>query len=283
MYHALAFAGGGNRCYWQGGFYETVAPRLDLKPVLVVGVSGGAFASLYTALGIGPEVRPKVFAAGRGRRDFDWPALMKGKPLCPVGGLYEELLTQTFTADRLAGLQDDVTRLVSIARPPRGLPAAVAAMLGLAAYQAEKKLFQPVHPVMGRKLGFTAEYLSVSDCKTPADLVRLLMASATVPPFMPIQTIAGRPALDGGMVDNVPVEPLKHVEDAGGQSLVLLTRPYARLPSIERRTYVQPSQVIPVSQFTITNPDGIRFAYDLGVRDGEAFLRVQDRMSRYVA
>jgi len=23
----LVFAGGGNRCYWRGGLYETIAPR----------------------------------------------------------------------------------------------------------------------------------------------------------------------------------------------------------------------------------------------------------------
>ena len=27
MYDAIAFAGGGNRCYWQGGFYEAVAEK----------------------------------------------------------------------------------------------------------------------------------------------------------------------------------------------------------------------------------------------------------------
>jgi hypothetical protein len=35
--------------------------------------------------------------------------------------------------------------------------------------------------------------------------------------------------------------------------------------------------VIPVSQFTIRNWDGIRFAYELGVRDGEDFLRAMER------
>jgi hypothetical protein len=34
---------------------------------------------------------------------------------------------------------------------------------------------------------------------------------------------------------------------------------------------VQPSRKIDLSQFDITNPDGIRDAYELGVKDGEAF------------
>ena len=28
MFDAIIFAGGGNRCYWQGGFYEATADRL---------------------------------------------------------------------------------------------------------------------------------------------------------------------------------------------------------------------------------------------------------------
>ena len=53
MFDAVVFAGGGNRCYWQGGFYEAAAPRLGLAPKLVVGASAGAFAATYSLLGIG--------------------------------------------------------------------------------------------------------------------------------------------------------------------------------------------------------------------------------------
>ena len=28
MFDAVVFAGGGNRCYWQGGFYEAVSERI---------------------------------------------------------------------------------------------------------------------------------------------------------------------------------------------------------------------------------------------------------------
>ena len=45
MYAGLAFAGGGNRCYWQGGFYETVAPRIGLAPKRVVGASLGVIGT----------------------------------------------------------------------------------------------------------------------------------------------------------------------------------------------------------------------------------------------
>ena len=76
---------------------------------------------------------------------------------------------------------------------------------------------------------------------------------------------------DGGRVDNVTVAPLEPVEAAGGRTLVLLTRRYRTLPAVENRTYIQPSEPIGIGQFEIGDPDGIRAAYELGLRDGAAF------------
>ena len=58
---------------------------------------------------------------------------------------------------------------------------------------------------------------------------------------------------------------------AGGKTLVLLTRLYNNLPSVPGRLYTQPSRRIELSQFDITNPGGIRAAYELGVKDGNTF------------
>ena len=97
------------------------------------------------------------------------------------------------------------------------------------------------------------------------------MASSGVPPFMPVTRVAGRAAFDGGLVDNVPVEPMESIETAGGRTLVLLTRVYKSIPEIKGRTYAQPSRKVDVGQFDIRNPDGIRNAYELGLKDGDAF------------
>jgi len=70
-----------------------------------------------------------------------------------------------------------------------------------------------------------------------------------------------------------PNTPLERVEAVGGRTLVLLTRRYRRLPDISGRTYVEPSQPMRIKQFDITNPDGIRAAYELGLRDGASFSR----------
>ncbi|HEV2510913.1 patatin-like phospholipase family protein [Bosea sp. (in: a-proteobacteria)] len=278
MFAGLAYAGGGNRCYWQGGFYETVAPEIGLKPRRIVGASAGAGAMLYNALGVGPTVREMLREACTGRTsEVDWAAFRRGGRLFPVAQMYRGMLASLFTPERLAALKAQADFLIAISRPPRFWPLPVITTIGIGAYQLEKRLRRPVHPTIGRKLGFRPDLIRIADCADPEALVDALMASAAVPPFMPAGNIGARAALDGGLVDSAPAWALAEMEAAGEQTLVLLTRPFAQVPQVQNRTYVRPSQVIPVSQFTIRNWDGIRFAYELGVRDGENFLRTMER------
>jgi predicted acylesterase/phospholipase RssA len=273
MFDAIVFAGGGNRCYWQGGFYEAMADRLG-TPSLAVGVSAGAFAGIYSLLGIGPQVRERVLAAcGPHLRNIDFAGWRAGRRLYPVGTMYRALLDAVIDERALARLQELVDLHIAISRLPRGVSPAVGAAIGIGAYQLEKRLLHPVHPRFGRRLGFRAEFVRVRDLTSAGELCTLLIASGSVPPFMPIVEIDGRPALDGGLVDNVPVEPLAPIEAAGGRTLVLLTRPYDQVPAAPGRIYVQPSRRIRAKQFDVTNPDGIRAAYELGLADGQAFAR----------
>jgi hypothetical protein len=272
MYDAIAFAGGGNRCYWQGGFFEAAGEKVALQAPLMTAVSAGSFALSYSLLGIGPRVRELVIAGcGPHLRNVDFKGWRSGKALYPVGPMYLDLLQNVFDDAALKRLQSIADIQVAIARLPRGLPPILGAALGIGAYQLEKKLFHPVHPTFGRKLGIKQEFIGVRELKHASDLHDLIIASGGVPPFMPVTKIGERPAFDGGLVDNVPVVPLEPVENAGGRTLVLLTRRYKKLPEIPGRTYVQPSEPIPISQFDIRNADGFRKAYELGLKDGKAF------------
>lgn len=273
MYDAIAFAGGGNRCYWQGGFYEAASEKLNLAAPLTTGVSAGAFALSYSLLGLGAQVRAAVIAAcGPHLRNFDLSGWRAGKPLYPVGAMYLDLLRSVFDDAALKRLQSISDIRIGIARLPRGLPPVFGAALGIGAYQIEKKLFHPVHPAFGRKLGIRQEFVRVRDLAKASELHDLIIASGGVPPFMPVTTIGDGPAFDGGLVDNVPVAPLEPIERQGGRTLVLLTRQYRKIPTIPGRTYVQPSEPIPIKQFDIRNADGFRLAYELGRKDGSAFV-----------
>jgi predicted patatin/cPLA2 family phospholipase len=94
----------------------------------------------------------------------------------------------------------------------------------------------------------------------------LIIASSCLPPLTPPASRNGISLLDGGMVSNVPTR----AEDAGA-TLVLLTRQFTILPSIPGRTYVQPSQPIPVLAWDYTNEAALQATYDLGRLDGERF------------
>lgn len=272
MFDAVVFAGGGNRCYWQGGFYETIAPRLGLAPKLVVGASAGAFAASYSLLGNGPQIRKLVIdGCGPHLKNFDIAAWRRGEPLCPVGELYGELISQTVDDAGLRRLNALTDLLIAVTRLPRGLPPTAGALIGIAAYQLEKHLLRPVHPRLGRALGFHPEFVSARSLANARELRDVMIASSGVPPFTPVTLVKGKPAFDGGLVDNVPVEPLAPIEAAGGKTLVLLTRIYGKMPEIRGRTYIEPSHRMKLSQFDITDPDGIRAAYELGVKDGAAF------------
>lgn len=278
MFDAVVFAGGGNRCYWQGGFYEAAASRLGLSPSLVVGASAGAFAAVYSLLDAGPATRARVIDACDPRlKNFDVAAWRAGKPLCPVGPMFTELLDLTIDADAFRRLQAMTDFRIAVARLPRGLSPALGAAIGIGVYQLEKQLFHPVHPRFGRKFGFRPEFVAARRLDDVQQFREALMASSGVPPFMPVTNVAGSPAFDGGLVDNVPIEPLEPIEAAGGRSLVLLTRIYKSIPEVKGRTYVQPSEKISVGQFDIRNPDGIRKAYELGLKDGDAFATAVHR------
>jgi hypothetical protein len=241
---------------------------------VIVGASAGAFAAAYSILEIGAEVRAGVIETCRAAKgNVDWRAALRGQTAFPVGDLYRDLMRFAFSAERFETLKTRADLGIAIARPPERLPLALAIPIGIGLYQVEKKLFAPVHPAGGRKLGFTPHFAWARQLGSVEDFVDVLMATASVPPFMPVGRVAGGPALDGGLVDNVPVDTVAPIEAAGGKTLVLLTRRYARIPEVAGRTYVQPSEKIPVGQFDLTNPDGIAAAYQLGLKDGAAFAK----------
>src|SRR3954454_10686722 len=227
MFDAVVFAGGGNRCYWQGGFYEAAAPRIGLAPKLVVGASAGAFAAIYSLLGTGAEVRALVYsAAGPHLKNFALAAWRRGEPLCPVGPMYAELLARTIDAAALRRLNEITDLTIALSRLPRGLPPLAGSLLGIGAYQLEKHLLHPVHPRFGRALVYRAEFISARDIGDVREMHNVLLASSGVPPFIAVTHVKGRPAFEGALVDTVRVEPLAPVEAAGGRTLVLLTRVY---------------------------------------------------------
>jgi predicted acylesterase/phospholipase RssA len=267
---AAVFAGGGNRCFWQAGFWSEAAPRLALAPARVAAASAGAaIACVLLAGRVREGLAHFKSLVGANRRNVYPANLFRGQPAFPHFDLYRGALVAIIDREALARLHAGPEVLVPVTRAPRWLGARTAfAVAGLADAALAHLAPPPVHPRLARRLGFAAEYVAVRRCATPEALADLVLASSCTPPFTPALAYGGRPALDGGIADNVPAAA---VEGDDGPTLVLLTRRYARLPRHPGRVYVQPSAPVPVSAWDYTDPAGIQAAFDLGRRDGETF------------
>ncbi|MGA2549452.1 MAG: patatin-like phospholipase family protein [Burkholderiaceae bacterium] len=274
MFEQVVFAGGGNRCWWQAGFWDKVAPEIGLQPRLIGGVSAGA----ATACMLYANTSEAVLAyyeekLAQNRRNAHWNNLFRrGERVFPHARIYRQALKDVLGGARFIQLLETAPEIrIQFSRLPRRLGPRAAVGVGLLAYNVEKYWKKSLHPQFGRRLGFTSEVVRVQDCPTDEDLVSLLIASSCTPPFTPIEYRNGRPTLDGGLVDNVPVDAVER----GRSTLVLVTRRYKRRPTVfvhAGKLYVQPSQKVPVSSWDYTDPSRMRLTYQQGRTDGASFL-----------
>ena len=281
VFDQMVFAGGGNRCWWQAGWWDVVQPELGLTPRVIAGISAGASTACMLHAWNSAELMDYYGEALRqNTRNAHWGNLLRGERVFPHYGMYRTALLTVFGEGRFGRLAQAPEIRIGVAHIPRWLGARSAVAAGLIAYNIEKHVRKTLHPTLGKRLGFTPEIVRAQDCATPEDLADLLLQSASTPPFTPVLRRAGRPVLDGGMVDNVPVHAL---DATPGDALVLVTRLYPRptyfridvpvADGVQRRFYVQPSRKVPISSWDYTRPGAMRDAYVLGRHDGETFLR----------
>ena len=287
MFEQVVFSGGGNRCWWQAGFWDVVAPAIELRPRVIAGVSAGAAtACMLYANDSAATMAYYRDALRYNRKNAYWgnlfrrardPADPHATRVFPHAAIYRRALTDLLGGAHFERLRRDAPEIrIVYARLPRGLGAHAALAVGIIAYNLEKHWRRSLHPTLGRRVGFAPEMARLQDCADVDDLVSLITASSCTPPFTPIEHRAGRPTLDGGMVDNVPVDAVA----AGPTTLVLLTRRYPARPDSfahDGRRYVQPSSKVAVSAWDYTNPAAMQATYDHGRRDGERFLATVDR------
>ncbi|ONB79733.1 Patatin [Burkholderia pseudomallei] len=275
MFDQVVFAGGGNRCWWQAGFWDVVRPALDLRPRVIAGISAGAATAcmLYTRDSRW-VMRYYEEALRHNRRNVHWGNLLRAEPVFPHYRIYRQALLDIYGEPfaKLAGAPDI---RIGVSHVPRWLGARSAVAAGLIAYNIEKYVRKTLHPTLGRSLGFRGEFVRAQDCARVDELADLVLQSSCTPPFTPVLRRDGRPVLDGGMVDNVPVGAL---DASPGSVLVMVTRRYPRPQTFvvdgggQRRLYVQPSSKVPISSWDYTSPHQMQHAYDLGRRDGERFV-----------
>lgn len=265
----IVFAGGGNRCFWQAGFWTIAASELGLKPSGIVSVSAGsAIACALFAGTFHHGFEGFKQAIVENEQNFYIFNLLHKQPVFPHGNMYRNAILGAIDGRALTRLHQGPDIFILVSCPPRWASARMALLLGMLVVGMDACNNNAIHSSMGRRVGFKPLYLSVRDCTTPAELADLIIASSCVPPLTPQAKRNGIAIFDGGLVSNVPCDGGPQKE---GQTLVLLTRQFPKVPSIAGHTYVQPSRPIPVSVWDYTDDAGLQATFDLGRRDAEMF------------
>lgn len=269
---SVVLAGGGSRCFWHAGFWAEAAGPLALAPRQFASVSAGGALACAIVAGVAEEALRQFKDASRSNKRNVYPANVFGSErVFPHERMYRAAIHDMIDETVLARLHAGPDIRLLVGRLPLWLGPRTGMLAAALAYNFDKRVRKLVHPRAPLALGFRPEIGTVRNCRNAQELADLIIASSCTPPMTALQRWNGAWALDGGVVDNVPLCAL---DTSPGETLVLLSRPHARLPERPGFTYVQPSQKVPVSAWDYTNPDGLQATYDLGRRDGEAFVRV---------
>lgn len=270
---ALTLAGGGNRAFWQIPLLERWWAALEPRIGAVAACSAGA-SSAVTWLS-GRQAEAHAYWLGRRatvRRNFEWHRLLRGERPTPHEPIYRDTLRHALAEGGLERIRSrPFPVLILAAAFPRWLPASVAVAAGMAAYSLEREMNRgKLHPRSGRRLGFRAVVVDARTSESAEDLVDLVIASSSTPPFLPIGRHRGLRLLDGGMVDNAPAFMADAVPGIR-RNLVLLTRPYppASVGWQGDRLYLCPSEPVPINRWDYTELSRVEGTLDLGRADAE--------------
>jgi predicted acylesterase/phospholipase RssA len=268
-FEQLVFSGGGTRCFWHGGFLEVVAPAIDLSPERVVGVSGGALSAASFITGRAHELkRVMIETFERVDGNVDLNAIPAGQSITPHQRIYREIVA--------ALLDDDEARQrvaqgpafqVQIGHPPSEAAPRASTIPLFTLYEVEKRLRGTPHLRWCQRAGLRAQLIDARQAARDGRLCELICAAAVIPPVFKIAIWNGQQVIDSGMADKAPMP-----EPNRGRTLILLTDEFPNTPRDPDRLYVSPSRETPADKIDFTDPDKLRRTWELGRRDGAAFL-----------
>ena len=269
VFDQLIFSGGGTRCFWQGGFLDVVRRGIDLDPSRIASVSGGALGAAAYIAHRGNDLLALMkgkFAAQD--RNVTWHDLTDDDGLSPHQRIYREVAEELLDADTIRKIVDGPSYEVLLGHPPGDSESRAAGILSTLVYEVELHLINAPHFGWAEKLGLSFSKIDARQAARDGQLADLVVAAAAIPPVFDMPRWNDRPVVDGGMADQAPMPSDDH-----GATLVMLTRDYDRLPAHDDRLYVGPSEETPADKIDFTDPDKIQRTWDIGRRDGEAFLK----------
>lgn len=274
MFDQIVFAGGGNRCWWQAGFWDIAQPALGLRPRVITGISTGAATAcmLYTR-DAAWVMRYYEEALRHNRKNAYWGNLFGREPVFPHYRIYRQALLDIY-GEPFAKLAAAPEIRIGVSHVPRWLGARSSGRRPRRVQHRKVRAQDAApdaraHARLSAGIRARAGLRERRRARRPDPAVVLHAAvHAGAAPRRPAR--AGR--RDGRQRAGRRARP------APGDVLVLVTRLYPRPQMFtvahgeQRRLYVQPSSKVPISSWDYTSPSQMRHAYDLGRRDGEHFL-----------
>lgn len=271
-FKSIVFSGGGSRCVWQAGFYHVLSKHSEFKPKNIAAASAGATMACLILAGKTHEGLDYFKdVTSKNEKNAYWSNLFSDRPVFPHYEIYRKMILDLFDESAISKLKKGPKIKILISQPPFWLGPRSGTLVGILAYSIEKKLIYPVHPKLATRLGFKPIVVSIDEIDDVNGLADLLLQSSCTPPFVPVMRRNGKPTLDGGLIDNVPLRILGKSPD---KTLVLLSRQYPeeKVSNTDKIFYVQPSEPINIDKWDYTNPEGLQYVYDLGIKDADSFV-----------
>ncbi|MDF1727873.1 MAG: patatin-like phospholipase family protein [Sulfitobacter sp.] len=260
-------SGGGTRCVWQGGWLHVVRDEIDLTPQRITGVSGGAGTAAGFIARRGQDFIDRLCEAFDNLdRNID-PHELEGDGLSAHQRVYREVVADVFDEKTMDKIAQGPAFEVLLGHPPSGTWSKLTGTAATAAYEAELHIIGSPHFNWAEQFGVSASRVDGRQAAQDGLLADLIGAAAVIPPVFEPPQWEGKAVIDGGMTDQAPLP-----EPDQGHTLVLLTRDYSKLPEVENRLYVSPSEEVEADKIDFTDPGKLRRTWEQGEADGRAFL-----------
>ena len=266
-YHVLQ--GGGIRCAWQAGFVAAFGRANPIRPWAISAVSASSTVACALVCGTLELAIDsfKTAIAAKAKNTF-LTRMLKGRGILPHAEIYRDAVLRTFDQAAMENLLAGPDIQILVTRMSAKLPKYPGMLAGLSLGGLQALGAGPRYRRMQAQFGFRKEFVPVKRCATPAELADLVLASSCTPPFTPFYSLHGRPVLDGGLTESVPLSGLPQKK---GLTLVLLTTRLAVNDRVPGVLYAEPSEEMRVSSWTY-DTDRIDYLYALGQKDANSFL-----------
>ncbi len=259
--NALALQGGGCRAFFQLGVLATAGDALGPFDEIAAVSASTAMAAAHVVRLHAEALERFARRVRKNRRNFYPGALLRGRRLTPHLAMYRETVLECLSGEKFAELRRSPTALRFLVGV--GPARSRALVLALAATAAITR--RPAPLVAARAIDARA-------LASPAALADAILASSAFPPFTPLPLVDGRFAIDGGVVESVPLSLLT----AGARVTAILTRPTPWRPLPPSVRVIAPREPLPIAIWDYADEPRLRATWDAGRRVGESLLRDRD-------